>query len=311
MQLSSLSFTIKLNRVYRVKKMNIIQLQYLVDVGELGSFTEVAKKNHMTVPAISISISQLEEELGASLFIRSRRGVIPTQEGKKAIQHAITILNAIDKMKSDISNYKTDENIMIATTPGMVHRIISTTLNYQKVQPNINMQMLEGDTHFVLNQVKTGHADIGFVSLSKHNHDPELTWEPIIQDQAMLVVNKQSALRYKKRISRNEIKNETIVLYNDPVIKMIADKLVLDDSSNTIALISNNVESLFHMIIKGNAISIGTDFIVNSLPAPVKAEVFMIPIDELVSDSNYIWRVTRKDKSNIEMIEQFTEHLLA
>jgi DNA-binding transcriptional LysR family regulator len=291
--------------------MNIIQLQYLVDVGELGSFTEAAKKNHITVPAISISISQLEEELGAPLFVRSRKGVTPTLEGKKVIQHAISILTSIDKMKEEISSSKNRkaENIMIATTPGMVQKIISTTLRYQESDPNINMQMLEGDTSFVLKQVKNGQADMGFVSLSSKNHDPELTWEPILKDQAMLVVSINSPLRYKHRITRNQIKNETIVLYNDPVIKMMADKLVLDDPTNTIALISNSVESLFQMIIKGNAVSIGTDFIVNSLPAHVKNEVVMIPIDELVSDSNYIWRVTRKDKKQMDLIKKFTEQL--
>jgi DNA-binding transcriptional LysR family regulator len=121
--------------------MNIIKLQYLVDVGELGSFTEAAKKNLMTVPAISISISQLEEELEVSLFERSRKGVTPTNEGKKVIQHAISILKTIEKMKSDISISKnrTHGNIIIATIPGMVPKIINTTLDYQKSFPYINV----------------------------------------------------------------------------------------------------------------------------------------------------------------------------
>lgn len=71
--------------------MNITQLQYLVDVGELGSFTDAAKKNLMTVPAISLSITQLEAELDVLLFTRSRKGVTPTAEGKKVIQHAVTV----------------------------------------------------------------------------------------------------------------------------------------------------------------------------------------------------------------------------
>ncbi|KAA0547094.1 LysR family transcriptional regulator [Bacillus sp. BGMRC 2118] len=292
--------------------MNMIQLQYLIDVGELGSFTEAAKKNHMTVPAISISISQLEQELGTSLFIRTRRGVTPTVIGKTVIQHAVSILGKIDKMKEDISTYenKSHENFMIATTPGMVQSIINTTLSYQKHSPHMNLQLLEGDTTFVLKHVKSGHADIGFVSLSKDNHDASLTWDPIIQDPPILVVNKHSPLTVKKSISSNEIKNETIVLYNDPVIKMAAEKLVLDDPTNTIALISNNVESLFQMVIRGNAISIATEFIVNSLPPHIKDEIMMIPIEEFESDSYYIWRVTRKDQEKWNLIEQFTEHLL-
>lgn len=292
--------------------MNILQLQYLIDVGELGSFTDAAKKNHMTVPAISISIGHLEDELEVSLFNRSRKGVIPTAEGKKVIQHAISILKIMEKMKSDISNSKNSKNgsLIISTTPGMVHNIVNTTLEYQKYYPNINLQMVEGDSTFVISQVKNGHADVGFVSLSTNHHDSELTWTPIIHDKSMLVVNKNSPLRFKKSISRNEIKNEKIVLYDDPNIKMIAEKLMLNDPSNTIVLISNHVESLFQMVIKGNAVSIGTDYIVNSLPDHEKNEIVMIPIHEHISDSNYIWRITRKAQENLELIEQFTEHLL-
>src|SRR5690606_7421919 len=100
--------------------MNIIQLQYLVDVSELGSFTEAAKKNYMTVPTISMSISQLEEELGTSLFVRSRKGVTPTIEGKMVIKHAVSILHEIESMKQSImlNQNKNAGNIIIATTPG-------------------------------------------------------------------------------------------------------------------------------------------------------------------------------------------------
>ncbi len=293
--------------------MNIIQLQYLVDVGELGSFTEAAKKNLMTVPAISISIGQLEEELGVSLFVRSRKGVTPTTEGKKVIQHAISILKTIDRLKTDISLFKNRNhgNIIIATTPGMVPPIINTTLDYQKSYPYINIQMLEGDTNLVLNQVKNGHADMGFVSLSANNQDPDLAWKPVIQDKAMLVVNKSSALRFDQSISGNEIKDETIVMYNDPYIKMLTEKFLLSDPTNRIALISNNVDSIFQMVIKGNAITIGTDYIVNSLPSHIKNEVIMISFNEFTAHSNYLWRITRKNEEVSDLIEQFTELLLS
>lgn len=291
--------------------MNIIQLQYFVDVGELGSFTEAAKKNRMTIPAISISISQLEEELGASLFVRSRKGVTPTIEGKTAMKHAISILDKLEVMKQDISHSKNKscDTIMIATTPGMVPNIIRATLEYQKMYPSINIEMIEGDTNLVLKQVKNGQAEIGFVSLPEGINDAELAWKPMIEDRAILDVHKGSRLRIKEAISSNEIKDETIVLYNDPYIRMVADMLHLEDPSNMIALISNNVESLFQMVIKGNAVTIATDHIVHSLPEHIQNELVMIPIHGLTSHANYLGRITRKNTAISDHIEQFTEFL--
>ena len=295
--------------------MNIIQLQYLIDVAELGTFTEAAKKNLMTVPAISISISQLEEELEALLFTRSRKGVTPTNEGKKAIQHAISILKTIDKMKNDISiSRNTNQgNISIATIPGIVPKIINTMLDYQKRYPYINVQIVEGDNATVLNHVKNGVADMGFVTFSTTNHDPDITWQPIIKDEAILVVSKSSALRFQQSISSNEIKDETIVLYNDPYIKMIAEKFLLDDlSSNKVSLISNNVDAIFQMVVKANAITIATDYIVNLLPSHIKNEIITISINEYaIQSNNFLWRLTRNNEQVSPILEQFTEQLLS
>ncbi|MGE7635391.1 LysR substrate-binding domain-containing protein [Bacillus paramycoides] len=293
--------------------MNIIQLQYLVDVGELGSITEAAKKNGMTVPAISISISQLETELEVSLFSRSRKGVIPTTEGKKVIQHAITILKTVDKMKYDISLSKNIKhgNIIIATIPGLVRQVINTTLEFRKIYPYINVQMVEGDTTVVLDHVKNGHADMGFVSFGTNNHDETLRWEPVMRDEAVLVVPKSSALQFNNSISNDDIKNETIVLYNDPYVKIIAEKLFLDDLTNRIALISNNLEALLQMVVHGNAITIATNYIVHSLPSHIRNKIITISINEHTTLSNYLWRLTRKNAEVSNLIEQFTSNLLS
>jgi len=293
--------------------MNIIQLQYLVDVGELGSFTKAAKKNRMTVPAISISISQLEAELEVSLFSRSKKGVIPTMEGKKVIQHAISILKTINKMKYDISLSKNKNygNIIIATIPGMVPQIINNTLEFRKSYPYINVQMAEADTDAVLNQVKNGHADMGFVSFGTNNHDEALNWDPVKRVEVVLAVHKSSTLRFNNHISLDEIKDEMIVLYNDPYLLKIAENLFSDDLKNRIALTSNNAEALLQMVIHGNAITIMNDYNLHSLPPHIRNEVITISINEYLTLSNYLWRVTRKNEEVSEMIEQFTEHLLA
>jgi DNA-binding transcriptional LysR family regulator len=292
--------------------MNITQLQYLVDVAELGSFTEAAKKNLMTVPAISISISQLETELAVLLFSRSRKGVVPTVEGEKVIQHALLILKTVDKMKDEITLSKeiVQGNIMIATIPGMVPKIIDTTLEFQKNFPEVNVQMAEAPSSIVVNQVKDGKADIGFISAAESHHDPALTWKSVMKDEARLVVNQHSPLRFYRSITSADIKNETFVLYNDPLIKSAAENLFLKDGSNRVALMTNNVEAIYQMVVKGNAITIATEYIVDSLPPHIKNEIITISIQEMTGIPNFLWRITRKDEELSGMIEKFTNHLV-
>jgi DNA-binding transcriptional LysR family regulator len=292
--------------------MNIAQFQYLIDVAELGSFTDAAKKNHMTVPAISISISQLETELGVLVFSRSRKGVFPTIEGKKVLQHAVSILKRVEKMKDDISLTRDllHGNITIATIPGMVPKIIDTTLEFQKNYPYVNVQMAEAASSVVVDQVKKGLADIGFISAGSSSRDSSLTWKSVMKDEARLVVNHHSSLRFYESITKEEIKNETFVLYNDPLIKTVAENLFLKDASNRVALITNNVEAIYQMVTKGNAITIATEYIVDSLPPHIQDEIHTISINEISSIPNFLWRITRKNEELSGVIETFTNQLV-
>lgn len=68
--------------------MEMKHLQYFIEVTRAGSFTHAAEKLYMTQPAISRIIKSLEDELEASLFIRSRKKLSLTDAGKILYEHA-------------------------------------------------------------------------------------------------------------------------------------------------------------------------------------------------------------------------------
>ncbi|MDP4144005.1 MAG: LysR family transcriptional regulator [Bacillota bacterium] len=291
--------------------MNITQFQYLVDVGILGSFTDAANKNLMTVPTISQSIAQLEAELDVTLFSRSRKGVVPTLEGKIVLQYADGILKTIEKMKKEIALSKEDSkvSITIATIPGMISQIINTTLKFKKKFPDLNIQLIEGASNVVMNHVKSGHADIGFLSFSESRDEEALFWHPLVHGEIRLVVNTNSHLRFKDNIYGDELEDEMIVLYNEPYLIEVAKEILPEKSKNNITLTTNNIEVIFEMITKGNAVTIAPDYIINSMPAHMKNKAVSISINKYKAISYYLWRVTRKNEKLSQIIEQFTQEL--
>ena len=72
--------------------MNLRQVEALVWLARLRSFSAAATQLHTTQPAITLRIQELEREMGATLFDRSRRGVSPTAEGRRCIALAEQIL---------------------------------------------------------------------------------------------------------------------------------------------------------------------------------------------------------------------------
>jgi DNA-binding transcriptional LysR family regulator len=71
------------------------QLQCLVLVVEEGGFKRATARLHITQPALSYLIKQLEDELGVQLFHRRPRGVVPTDACRVLLQHAYRVINSV------------------------------------------------------------------------------------------------------------------------------------------------------------------------------------------------------------------------
>ncbi len=77
--------------------MDISQLKYFITVAQTLSLSEAARRCGISQPAMSYSIVDLEKQLGAELFIRSRKGVTITEAGMEFLPDAIEIVNNAEK----------------------------------------------------------------------------------------------------------------------------------------------------------------------------------------------------------------------
>lgn len=86
--------------------MTFQQLQYLLEVSRTGSISGAAKTLFLAQSSVSAAISNLEEELGFPVFIRSKKGVIPTVQGAEVIEQASRIWESYHTMTAAGSNAK-------------------------------------------------------------------------------------------------------------------------------------------------------------------------------------------------------------
>lgn len=80
------------------------RLETLLQVAESGNFTRAAEALSLTQPAVSHHIRQLEEELGAPLFVRGRGALRLTSEGEIAVKYARRFKAMSAKMKTELEN---------------------------------------------------------------------------------------------------------------------------------------------------------------------------------------------------------------
>ena len=96
--------------------MNMNQLKYVLTVANSSSLREAAMKLYISQPALSLSISELENELGIVLFERSNRGIGLTDAGREFITYAKKVLGQYEILEDRyLSRNKDKERFSVST----------------------------------------------------------------------------------------------------------------------------------------------------------------------------------------------------
>lgn len=89
--------------------MQLNQFRFLIAVDKYGSISKAAQELYISQSTISLSLINLEEELGHVLLNRSKRGVTLTPEGKEVLKRATVIQDAIESLR-DISGRRGNDH---------------------------------------------------------------------------------------------------------------------------------------------------------------------------------------------------------
>ena len=148
-------------------EQNLSQYRIFYAVAKAGNISRAAKELYISQPAISKSISRLEESLGVTLFSRSSRGVTLTEEGKILYQHIQAAFEAIDAGEEKVRR-------MNAMDMGTIHIGVSNTLckfiliPYLKAfiekYPHIKIIITCQSSNQTLEMLDSGKIDIGLIA---------------------------------------------------------------------------------------------------------------------------------------------------
>ena len=190
------------------------QLKYFQTLANIENFTRASVELVISQPALSRSISRLEEEIGVPLFERKSRGVILNKYGEIFLQHANRALSEIDAAKQEINDlinplHGTISLAFIQTLgSSFVPELISA---FQKEASGINFQLYQHATSKILNQLASTEIDIGFCSPQEPIEN--LSSIPIVNNELFLIVPINHRLAGTDEVDLCEVANEPFVLF--------------------------------------------------------------------------------------------------
>jgi len=197
--------------------MDFRQVQYFMCVYEELSITRAADKLHVVQPAVSMQLRRLEEELGAQLFERRARGLIPT-----ATAHTIYDLYLPVMLDFRLAGERAIERsrgmfgkLSIGIALSVANSVLGMTLSqYRASYPLVELHIIESDSGNLLRMVTTGELDFAVVNLMPREKGIQSV--VMMEEDLLLIRQKQGCIEPRGCIEFPQLANFDLILPNSP-----------------------------------------------------------------------------------------------
>lgn len=175
--------------------INLRHLRVFIAIAEAGNFSRAAERLLLSQSSLTVTLRQLEDELGISLLNRTTRQVQITSDGEKFLIEARRIVDDFDRLMTTTSRSAAQLSgvVRIAVLPSVAIRLLPEFINtIQEKHSDIKIVLRDDNARGLHHQVREGEVDFG---ISNQWFDyPELEYVPLTQDQFGLVCRKDDPL---------------------------------------------------------------------------------------------------------------------
>lgn len=223
-------------------------------VARSGSFAKAAIQLHLSQPALSIAIKNLEESLGGKLLVRTTRSVAMTPEGKAFYPVARRLLSDWEQSLQDVRNHFSllRGKLDVAAMPTYATNLLPVVLaNFHQQYPDINITVHDVIAESVVEMVRENRCEIG-VTFEPDN-TPELNFEALYHDKFVAILPNKHPLMSKQQITWQDLlKYPHISLQRPAGTRALIDKALAEDGLTiTPAFESHQLVSIGRLVNQG------------------------------------------------------------
>ena len=230
-------------------------------VANNGNITKAAEELMISQPAISKSIKNLEEQLGGQLFVRTKRGVILTEEGKefyKYISKALEYIHNAENKFTDLINLNTG-TIKIGISTTLTKQFLLPYLEiFHKKYPKIDIEIFTNVSSVLIPKLRNGLIDIVILNVVDSIKDKDIEIIKCKEINDCFVVNKDYTDLLKRELTLNDINNYPLILQS----KGSNTRTFLDElaSKKGIILKPNMELSSYNLVVEFTKIGLGIGY---------------------------------------------------
>ncbi|WP_331832770.1 transcriptional regulator CynR [Pseudomonas sp. LH21] len=188
-------------------------IQYFLAVAQHHSFTRAAAALHVSQPALSQQVRQLEESLGAQLFDRSGRTTRLTDAGEVYLRYAKRASQELQEARRAIHDVGdlSRGSLRVAVTPTFTSYLVGPLVEaFHGRYPNITLNLSEIAQERMEQMLQLDELDVGIAFDERHAQD--IDTYPLLVETLALVVGSQHPLAQASAIGPQALNDESMIL---------------------------------------------------------------------------------------------------
>lgn len=237
--------------------MELKQLRHFVAVVESGTLSGASHVLHITQPALTRSIKNLEAQLKAELLERRSRGVVTTDAGERLYHQAKMILNEAERTASDVSATARGERGKLSVGVAAMFAGDPMTLVLDKLAasvPGLRVDVKEGFFEDLIAGLKTSQMEALITNFPPGVADENLIFEPLVQLHVYFFVGAEHPLAREKEVSMEILqKYDLAMVRQDHVTSLVSDLFAAESLTLKEPAIASNSLALLRSLVLSNA----------------------------------------------------------
>ncbi|MCR5217862.1 LysR family transcriptional regulator [Treponema sp.] len=202
--------------------MTLQQLKYAVAVADAKNITEASRKLFISQPSLTAAIHDLEEEMGISIFIRSNKGVLVTNEGDEFLSYARQVLDQASLLEERFKGLPDSNTIFSVSCQHYsfaVNAFVDVIREFGGNQYDFTLR--ETQTHEIIEDVAHLKSEVGVIYISSRNKDVinklikknNLVFTPFLTTGLHVFISKKNPLAKKEKIQLSDLSDYPYLTY--------------------------------------------------------------------------------------------------
>ncbi len=192
------------------------QLRYFKALAEARHFGRAAEACHVTQPALSMQIKELESELGVMLIERRRNGIQLTSEGREVSRRAAAILLSARELQDFAADKggPLGRSLLLGVIPTIAPYFLPLVLpELQQRHPELELTLHEARTDHLLEEVADGALDVALLALPAG--DDRFRSQPLFDDRFLLAMPASGSVPAPRSIKASDLQVEKLILLEE------------------------------------------------------------------------------------------------